>query len=299
MSLITLPTPPDFHFDAAVHSHGWYILKPHTWDDATQTLGYTLTIADGTIWTLAITMGVGALNVDADGGTVRLTPKRRALIESRVRWMFRLDEDYAPFYALCAVQPHLAHVEAAGIGRILRCATLWEDFARVLTTTNTTWTLTKRMVANLVDRWGAPHSANLTSGRDLRAFPTPETISAVSEDDLKLAGLGYRAGYLLHNARLIAEGKLDLESLQTSDLPDKELRAQLVSLRGAGDYAANTLMILLGRYSFVPVDTEARATISKVFFTGAKVTDKQVKETLAMFQPYPALALYSMVMNGV
>lgn len=280
-----------------IHAHGWYQLKPHTWDRDSQTLAYTLQLPDQSVWQVEIRPaadGSQQLSAEIDGGTLDLSAERSAAIESRLRWMLRLDEDLTPFYNLCDLHIPLAHAAGRGAGRLLRSATLWENFGRVLMTTNTTWLLTKRMVANLVDRWGAAH----LSHAEWHAFPTPQTIAGLSEDDLKSAGLGYRAGYLLHNARQIADGTLDLEVLQHSDLSDKDLRAALLKLRGVGDYVANTLVMLLGRYSFVPVDTEARAAVSKAFFDGEKVTDKQVKETLAAYAPYSALALYCLNPDG-
>lgn len=288
METLTLTVPADFRYKQTIYSHGWFHLKPHTWDAETHTLGYVMQLDDRTVWHVAAQPGAQGIRVELDGGTLDLTPARRAEIESRLRWMFRLDEDYSAFYAMCSDQPKLAHTEKIGAGRILRCASLWEDLGRSLMTTNTTWTLTKRMVARLVDTWGTAHTGN----EDWRAFPSPEVIAQVSEADLKAAGLGYRADYLLKNAQLITNGVFDLEGLRDSNESDAEIRKRLLSLRGVGDYVAGTLMILLGRYTNVPVDTEARAAVSKAFYDGQPVTDKQVKETLAMYQPYAALVLY-------
>ncbi len=285
---LILALPHEFHFERTVHSHGWYALKPHLWDDEHKTLAYCIQLSDGSVWQMTLSAHGEQLTARLDGGSLSLTAKRRAEIKSRLRWIFRLDEDFAAFFSLCAAQPKLAHVVTSGGGRILRCATLWEDFVRVLATTNITWIQTKRLVALIVNNWGAQHPTN----PDWRAFPPPKVIAQTSEADLKAIGLGYRAAYLLANAQLIAGGGFDLEALQHSPLSDKEVRAHLLRLRGIGDYAANTLMLLLGRYSGVPVDTEARAAVSRTFFDGQKVTDKQVKETLAVYQPYAALALY-------
>ncbi len=288
MNTLLLSVPSGFQYQQVIHSHGWFHLKPHTWDSDTQSLGYVVQLSDLSVWHVTIQPATNGLTAELDGGTIDLTPARRTEIESRIRWMLRLDEDLTAFYAMCADQPKLAHAARLGAGRVLRCASLWEDLGRSLMTTNTTWTLTKRMVARLVDTWGAAHTAN----EEWRAFPSPETLAAVDEADLKAAGLGYRADYLLKNAQAVASGAFDLESLRYSTESDAEIRKRLLSLRGVGDYVAGTLMILLGRYTNVPVDTEARAAVSKAFFDGQTVTDKQVKETLAIYQPYSALALY-------
>lgn len=290
---LTFPTPPDFDFWQTVNSHGWAWVRPHQADETTRMLSYTLQLDDSSVWQLAITApNPQTLTAHADGGKARLTESRRAELERKIRWMFRFDEDYAAFYALCANNPTLRHVVEKRHGRVLRCATAWEDLVRVIATTNTTWTLTRRMIDKLVAGWGTPHPDQ----PELIAFPTPQVVANLKEEDLKGIGYGYRAAYIIENARRIVAGELDLEALARAELPDAAVRKQLLGLRGVGDYAAGTLMILFGRYTNVPVDTVARAAVSKAFFNGAPVTDKQVKTALEPYQPFAALALYCLSM---
>lgn len=292
MNTLTFPTPSDFDFWQTVNSHGWAALRPHTYDEAARIMRYTVQLEDQSVWQLAFSGATQAIAVQADGGKSRLTEGRRAEIERKTRWMFRLDEQYEQFYALCKNNPTLKHVVEKRHGRVLRCATAWEDLVRVIATTNTTWTLTRRMIDKIVAGWGTPHPDN----PELVAFPAPKVIAKLKEDDLKGIGYGYRAAYIIENARRIVAGELDLEGLARSELPDKEVRKQLLNLRGVGDYAAGTLMILFGRYTNVPVDTVAREAISRVFFKGETVTDKQVKAALEPYQPFAALALYCLSM---
>lgn len=297
----TTSVPPRFHFWQTVSSHGWAALAPFTFDDAARRLTYTLALSDGSVWELTIREAAPAngaspmLTIDADGGTARLTATRQSAIEAAVRRMFRLDEDLSAFHALCRTEPRLQHVPDTGYERVLRSPTAWEDLVRVIATTNTTWTLTKRMIARLVERYGALHPQI----PDRRAFPTPQALAKADPADIKALGWGYRAPYIVENARAIASGKMDLEALareQAAQLPAAALRKELLRLRGVGDYAAGTLLILLGHYSSVPVDTAARATVSRLFYDSQPVTDKQVKAALEPYQPYAALALYCLMM---
>jgi 3-methyladenine DNA glycosylase/8-oxoguanine DNA glycosylase len=294
----TTSTPPGFHFWQTVQSHGWVALKPFTYDNEAHQLGYTLALSDGSVWLLAVsqpTANVNTLQIAADGGPESLTPARQAEIESALRWMLRLDDDLTAFHALCDTEPRLAHVTAAGYGRVLRSPTAWEDLVRVIATTNTTWTLTKRMIGRLVDHYGAPHPAH----PEQRAFPAPAAIAVCEPADIQALGWGYRAAYLVENARQIVSAKINLDALvrqPESQLATPALRKALLALRGVGDYAAGTLLLLFGRYSSVPVDTAARSVVSRLFHAGAPVTDKQVKAALAPYQPYAALALYCLLM---
>ena len=66
-------------------------------------------------------------------------------------------------------------------------------------------------------------------------------------------------------------GKLDLEALgpaNADELPDDELAAQLLALPGVGPYAAAHIMMLLGRYSRLILDSWTRPKYLRV--SGAK-----------------------------
>src|SRR5258708_12997625 len=88
--------------------------------------------------------------------------------------------------------------------------------------------------------------------------------------------MGYRNAYILKLAREIAAGERDLESLKTSTLPLKELKKELKGIMGVGDYAAHTLMMILGRYDEVAVDSELRSFVGKKYGAGGALTEKEM-----------------------
>ena len=82
---------------------------------------------------------------------------------------------------------------------------------------------------------------------------------------------GYRGAYLRGLAKSVASGQLDLEALaraSTEELPDEELGARLLALPGVGPYAAAHVMMLLGRYTPLVLDSWTRPKYLKV--SGAK-----------------------------
>jgi 3-methyladenine DNA glycosylase/8-oxoguanine DNA glycosylase len=65
------------------------------------------------------------------------------------------------------------------------------------------------------------------------AFPTRTRLAAASEEELVAVGFsGRKAEYVV----ALARSELDLDAL--ADLPDDEVRARLVALRGIGDWTA-------------------------------------------------------------
>jgi N-glycosylase/DNA lyase len=123
------------------------------------------------------------------------------------------------------------------------------------------------MVDALVSGFGHP----LPSDPGRHAFPTPERLAAADEVALRSAGLGYRAPFVLELARALTEGDLDLEGLKDATLPTDEVRARLLAIKGVGDYAAASLLMLLGHYAFVPIDSWARTMVAREWYDGEPV----------------------------
>ncbi len=122
------PTPPGFHFAATVESHGWYQLAPSRWSREEQVLRRKERFGNRTV-DLAITFRDGALHVTGAPPSAEL--------KARIDRMFQLNVDVAEFVALARASPHHAWVEAAGFGRLLCGATVWEDAVKIICTTNT------------------------------------------------------------------------------------------------------------------------------------------------------------------
>jgi N-glycosylase/DNA lyase len=145
------------------------------------------------------------------------------------------------------------------------------------------------MVKNLVDQFGAP----LSSDPARRAFPTPARLAATDEAILRAeTRLGYRAPYVLGLARKAAWGETDLEALNGSDLPTPELRKRLMGIKGVGPYAAANLLMLLGRYDYIPVDSWALKMVSQEWHGGAPVGPAEVEAAFARWEGWKGLAYW-------
>jgi 3-methyladenine DNA glycosylase/8-oxoguanine DNA glycosylase len=272
---------------ALAYSHGWSQLSPMLWDEDAGVLYRTELLADKVV-ELAFTQ--------ADDVALELTVLSEATLsyadwdelEARARWMLALDEDLEKFYELCRTEPRLAHVPVEGRGRILRSSSVFEDAVKCICTTNTTWAQTKGMVRRLVERLG-----ELSPVSDGRAFPTPQAIAAAGEGVLQNdVRLGYRSPYVYQLAEQVAAGELDLEALRFSSQSTAELRKQLLKIKGIGPYAAASLLILLGRYDYIGVDSWARKLVSKQFYGGHPVSDKDIQSAFDSFGQWRALAYY-------
>jgi 3-methyladenine DNA glycosylase/8-oxoguanine DNA glycosylase len=93
-------------------------------------------------------------------------------------------------------------------------------------------------------------------------------------------------------AQQIAAGELDLEALRVSSLPTADLRKQLFQIKGVGPYAAAVLLVLIGRYDYIGVDSWARKLVSKQFYGGQPVSEEDIQSAFDAFGRWRALAYW-------
>lgn len=282
--LLTLAANPPFIFYTTVRSHGWYQLAPSLWDEETQVLRRAERLSNGRVISLELSGMDGGVRVRAP----KLAAVEKAELRARLSWMFWLEADFTAFYARADAEPLLRHVREKAQGRMLRSTSLFEDVVKMMMTTNILWSGTKRLTQALVDHYGEPVEDDSAQ----RAFPTPERIARSRESTLRNLGLGYRAPYLLKLARDVASGRVDLDDLKDRTLPTLEVRKRLIALPGIGPYAAAALLALLGRHDFIPVDTEAVSAVSKHFYGGRKVGEKEINAVFAHWGEHKALAYW-------
>ena len=267
-----------------ISSHGVADLPPNRIDEEARTLEVTVRAGSGKPRTAVVSEGrSGYAEVAVSGGSTD------ALLET-VRHMLRLDEDLSPFYGVAAADPELAWV-ARGAGRMLRSPTVFEDVVKTICTTNCTWSATVRMVSAIVEHLGAP-AAGAAPGPFGRAFPTAKAMAEAGEDFYKdVARTGYRGAYLRALADSVADGELDLEAFSRDDLPDEELAARLLALPGVGPYATAHMMMLLGRYTPLILDSWTRPKYLRVSGT-KRAKDATIERRFRRYGEYAGLAFW-------
>jgi len=283
MTILHLPARKPFNFTSVINSHGWRQLAPFTYDENTNTLGYTFQLSNARVVELKMRDGKDVVSVEAD----KLTRSEQKEVTDKVNWMFGLDMDFSDFYAASRLEPKLARAKKQALGRVLRSPTLFEDVVKTIFTTNTLWGATKNMTRKLVDEFGvALDSTN-------KAFPTPEAIAASNPDFIKeKIRVGYRAPAIHDLAFSVASGKYDLEALKTSSLSTLELRKELMTIKGVGPYAAANLLLILGRSDFIPVDSWALKLVSHEWYKGKPITAKEVEKRFEKWGEYKGLAFW-------
>ena len=274
-------TPIPFDFESTATAHGWVMLRPFEWDETAGVLRRIHHLNSGQVVDLQMQADgraaspVVKIRVESGGP---LTPGDEVEIRRAVRRMLRLEEDLSEFDQLRTQLNGWNLRLRSGAGRLLRCPTLFEDIVYTLCTTNITWSGTIRMVDRLVTRLGEP----LPGQSEQRAFPPPAAI----------AGLGYRSSYVWELAAAVAEERLDLSTLEDPACPTEMLQQELRQLKGVGPYATATILMLLGRYEHLAIDTELRTFVAKKYFDGQPPGEEQIRAIYAPWGRWQYLAYW-------
>ena len=281
---LTIKTPRDFNFRRTVLSHGWCALLPFELDKDSWTLVRVLDRGR----TEPVTVRISATREGITATTSRRLGKKAAQeIERDVRHMFRLDDDLLEFYQTVAATAEFDWIAREGAGRLLRSPTVFEDLVKMICTTNCSWALTEKMVGGLVNEVGRQSA----DGR--KSFPSAEALAQKPEKFFRdKIRSGYRAPYLKELAQRVASGSLKVEDWLTSELRLNELIKEIKSVKGVGNYAAENLLKLIGRYDGLALDSWTRAQFARTRNSGRAASDKKIARFYARFTSWRGLVLW-------
>ena len=261
MELTVRPKQP-FSFKATIFSHGWIDLPPFKYEANNSILYTSIPVGEESI-RISLTSSTDTdIKIKAEQ---RLSDEDSEAVHLAVEKMFRLRENYDPFYALAAQSTEYEWILQKKAGRLFRCNTLWEDMVKMLCTTNCTWNLTRIMVGNLVDIVG--------NG----IFPSPDKVAEKSEEFLRQKiKMGYRAPYLLDLSRNIVAEKIKLEQFENWSQDTPALYKELKHIRGFGHYAVAGLLKLLGHYTLIGSDSWSRKKFAGMYGYDNNCTEEEI-----------------------
>lgn len=277
-------------------SHGVAGLPPMKVDEDARTFEVTLALPRSRPRTVIVGAdGSRQARIEVLGRRPSATSSE-AILE-RVAHILRLDEDLSHFYERCRDDDAIAWA-CSGAGRMIRSPSVFEEVVKTVCTTNCAWSATVRMVSALVENLGEPSPTAPSVGPWGRAFPTPEAMAGATPAFYKNAvRAGYRGPYLKTLARSVARGEVDLEELGSAtpqEISDAEVEERLLALPGVGPYAAAHIMMMLGRYSPLILDSWSRPKYARLAGR-KKVTDATIERRFKRYGEYAGLAFWLFV----
>jgi 3-methyladenine DNA glycosylase/8-oxoguanine DNA glycosylase len=283
-TIIQLQAAAPFDFWSTLQAHGWVDLLPNVYHEDSRSFSRVEQLASGKVVRLHVSAGeqIGEgvpLTVQVSHAG-RLAAADREEIEISVRHMLRLDEDFSEFYRLCKKNGLPWSRMKPGKGRLLRSPGLFEDMVKVILTTNVQWGGTRRMVRELVESFGTP----LPAEADVKAFPRAQAIAVLPFDAFQSrVRLGYRTAYIYQLACDFAQKPDCYAKFYDTEIPSVEVKKELLAIKGIGNYAAASILMLLGRYDEIPVDSVFQQLMDKKYF---QEKEFNLKEALGIYEKW-------------
>ncbi len=169
---------------------------------------------------------------------------------------FDLDMDYAEIISM--INPNDSYLtNAAEYGNGIRILKqdLWETMVSFLISQQNNIKRIRRCIELLCSTYGEECLSE--DNEKYYAFPTPERLSLLEDDDLKACNLGYRSKYVVRTAKSIVDGKVNLQEIEKAS--HKDAKKLLLSCYGIGEKVAECICLFaLHHLNSFPVDTHIK-----------------------------------------
>ena len=172
---------------------------------------------------------------------------------------FDLETDYGKIKSdLSKIHPTLA--EAARFAPGIR--TLKQDPFEALISFIISQNNNIKRISGIVERLCELCGEEIREG--VYAFPSPEVLAKMSEEDLAPIRAGFRARYIIDGARKVQSGEVDLDALKS--LSYNDAKAQLMKITGVGVKVADCVLLYgLHRLEGFPVDVWMKRAMAVLF----------------------------------
>lgn len=172
-----------------------------------------------------------------------------------------LDADYEAIRETLLVDEGLRPCMEAGAGiRILR-QDPFEALICFIISQNNNIPRIQGIVERLCALCGAPAGGGY-------AFPAPQTLAAMTVEDLAPIRSGFRARYIVDAAQKVASGEVDLQRVAAAPL--EEAKEMLMKIKGVGAKVADCALLFgFHRLGCFPVDVWIGRVMEELFPKGA------------------------------
>lgn len=219
-------------------------------------LGFTLSCGQVFRWQLSGECWVGVVGQSVlkvkqcDRGVLEFGSAGGVVGDSFVRRYFRLDDDLPRIYSRISRDELVRNAVRQFCGLRLLRQEPWECLISYICATFKNIPAIKQMIYRLSKRFGTPV---VFEGVEFYGFPDSHSLAESRLEDLGRCGLGYRAAFVRETARVVHEGRFDLESLR--DLSYDLAKRKLMELPGVGSKVADCVLLFsLDKLEAFPID---------------------------------------------
>ncbi|XP_071718954.1 uncharacterized protein [Rutidosis leptorrhynchoides] len=298
MMMIRMKVPDKFVLEKSVCNHGFFMMAPNSWNPQTKTLVRPLRLQDQTSVTVSISQHsrmMISVKLDDDHHHFKITKAIKKAIKYQVKRMLRLSEEEDERIN----EFHKLHSDAAenGFGRLFRNPSVFEDILKtwLLCCCRFKESLEKAELLCKVTRIKKRGRRKQGYKEPIANFPTAQELSKLDIKTLATeCKLGIRAEKILKFSKDVASGEinlLDFENVRDGD----ELYRKLMTIDGIGDFIACNVLMCMGFYNRVPVDSETVRHIKQLHGRedcDRKNVAKMCEEIYNKYNPFHTLAYW-------
>ena len=232
----------------------------------------------------------------------RLDPENIKAATRQVAWLLGVGQDLAPFYAIGDQDPAMSAIIQRYHGLHLpHTASVYEALVLAILGQQIATNVARIIRTLLIETHGPQQKFDADT---YYAFPRPESLAALSVEQLRAMRLSWRKAEYVKG---ISEAALDfypggMEALH--GMSDDEVIRKVVALRGVGPWTAQWVLIrALGRPDALPSgDLSLRRVVSRVYFEGSEINDSQLEEFAQRWSPwrtYATVYLFTAMRGGM
>jgi DNA-3-methyladenine glycosylase II len=220
----------------------------------------------------------------------------REFIEDTLKTMLGIDIDTSGFLSLAQSNAKLSALAQDFTGmKPPRFPTLFEALVNAISCQQVSLDLGILLLNRLCEKFGK----KFTDGKDTQyAFPRPEDLEHVSEDDIKQLGFSYqKSRAILGLSQLLLDKTLSFEKV--NELSNEEAATYFTNIKGIGRWSAEYAMLRgLGRLDILPGDdVGAQKNLKQLFCLEKRPNYEEIKELTSPWQPYAGLIYFHLLLE--
>ncbi len=180
-----------------------------------------------------------------------------------IRNYFDLDTDYLEYKdKLTKIDNYLKESIEFGNGiRILK-QDLWECIISFIISANNNIPRIKKIIEKLSANYGEKIEFE---GKTYYTFPSCESLSKATIEDLRMMGLGFRDKRIYNTTKMILNKEIDLEKIRNLNNTN-DMRQELLKLDGVGPKVADCILLFsLNRLDVFPIDVWVRRVMNELY----------------------------------
>lgn len=214
------------------------------------------------------------------------------IVTDRLKKMLGTDKNLEAFYRLAEKDSHLKSLSSSFRGvKPPRFPTIFEALVNAIACQQVTLDLGILLLNRLSERYGNKFA-------DQHAFPGPEDLADVTENDLKSLGFSYqKARAIISLAKSIVNKEISFEDFE--NLSNEEIVSRLSEIKGIGRWSAEYVLLRgLGRTDMFPGDdVGAQKNLMQLLDLPEKPKYDEIQQLTQSWKPYAGFIYFHLLLD--